>query len=182
MDGPCASSCGFQTLRTPRGSKTIGIKKQAVCLPCRHHGALGLWPPQLWRCRGGAVWCLLYITLLAALLSLTSASSEPQTLLSDKINLMPLGMILRLPWCSCVLVAAATSCPLLGVWEEQLFLDSQLPCPSGAAWVQVAGSFFCRNSLGVCQGQKTKPGRFCNCPVWHLLSSDPHGVRDGART
>lgn len=111
-----------------------------------------------------------------------SAFSEPQTLLSHKINLMPLGIFLRLclPWrlCSC-------SCShILSTLRPAL---PRLPAPLPTWGSLCARSwklslFFCRNSLGLCQGQKTKPDGFCNYPVWHLLSSDPPRCLRGAGT
>lgn len=136
MDGSCASSCKCQTLRMPRGSETIGLKKQSICLPFLHCGTLGLWLPhgwgfQPWGCWGGAVWCIIYTTLMAARSSAPHKclyrapnSAFPQNKPNAMRHISGSGSSLVLV-CSCSLYFLSTP----GVQEEQLFLFSQFPCP-----------------------------------------------------
>lgn len=163
MDGSCAPAM-CQTLRMPRGSNTIDLKKQSICLPFLHCGTLELWLPHRWGFQpwgAGEGLCSASSALpsrLLVLLCLTRAFTEPQTLLSHKINLMPLGifLVLGLPWCLCVLVPC-TFCPCQVFKKNTSSCSPSCPAHLGAACVQGAECslcFFCRISLGLCQGQK----------------------------
>lgn len=155
------------------------LKSRSFAYPAFTRGALG--PGNTGKGLGGASSTLPSWLLL--LLCLTSAFSEPRTLLSHKINQMPLGVMflgLGLPWVRVFLFLQSHP-----VHSQVFGTDSSSWSPSCPAHLgqlcaksrKQSRVFFCQNALGLCQGQKTKPGEFCHYPVWHLLPSDPpHGV------
>lgn len=105
---------------------------------------------------------------------------SPKLCFSHKINLMPLGvfLVLGLPWCLCVSVPC-TSCPLQVFKKNSSSCSPSSPAHLGAVYVEGAGyslCFFCRMSLGLCQGQKLGQMDFATIQsgTYCLLTS--HGI------
>ena len=138
VDGPCASSCKRQTLSPkPRGSKTIGIKKQTICLGLLHCGALGFWFPiwQRFLSGPGVCWGRGAVGRIIHHLPLVSPSASENLQLcfpQNKPNAIrhhisqSVSSLVFICSCSYSHILAT-----LGVWEEQFFV---CPQPSAPLW------------------------------------------------
>lgn len=142
-------------------------KKQTICSPLLHRGALGPWFPH------GVEAVVPY------LLHSQGCSVPHRCRLRAPYSTFPQNKPNAIGYtiseCLCVLAAAITSC-LLRCLRRAALPASPAPCPLGpVVWKgQKTVPLFLLQKLprSLCQGQQTKPHGFCNYPGWHLLPCD----------